>query len=81
MKFGIQRVHVQERIARYRAQNPDDTREDWIIAEAIALMMKPRNQPLEMWIFRQVFEDQLDGESVLTIKHKQQDQITGRELF
>ena len=81
MKFGTVRVHVQERIARYREQNPNDTREDWVIAEAIALMMKPRNQPLEMWIFRQVFEDQLDGEAVLTIKHKQQDQITGKEKF
>ena len=79
--IGIQRAHVQEQIVAYRSQFPEDTREDWVIAEAIALMMKPRNQPLEMWIFRQVFEDQLDGEAVLTIKHKQQDQITGKEKF
>lgn len=65
--IGIMREHVKERIAEYRKQFPDDTREDWVIGEAIGFMMQPKNynRHLKTWIFRQVNEDQLSGGDVV----------------
>jgi predicted Ser/Thr protein kinase len=65
--IGIVREHTKERVAAYRKHYPDDTREDWVIAQALHNMNQPKTfyRYLDFWIDQQVHEDQLTGEEVL----------------
>lgn len=64
--IGIQREWVNEMVAEYRKRYPQDLREDWVIAEALKDMRKPRNYGrfLQDWIRDKVFEEQLNIETI-----------------
>jgi hypothetical protein len=65
--LGIQREWHKELLESYRAQFPNDKREDWLIIEAIIQMRSPRfhTKYKETWINSLVNMENLDGNAVL----------------
>jgi hypothetical protein len=57
--IGIQREWVNEMLAKYKEQYPDDTREDRVIVDALCHIRKPAVYftYLRKWQFEQVFKD------------------------